>query len=112
MKANEIFGGARWLTPGDTTKVVYIRGEFSLKSEVASAELYVCGLGFYEFTINGKPIDDDLYGTLSTDFNAYDSQHCKVQFGEETSHRIYVKRVDVSGLLSENNCIGVTLAPG
>ncbi len=112
MNAQEIFGGAKWLTPGDTTKVVYIRGEFSLKAEVASAELTVCGLGFYEFTINGKPIDDDLYGTLSTDFNAYDSQHCKVQFGEETSHRIYVKKVDVSGLLSENNCIGVTLAPG
>ena len=112
MNAQEIFGKARWLTPGDTTKVVYIRGEFKLTKPVASAELYVCGLGFYEFTINAKPIDDDLYGTLSTDFNAYDSQHCKVQFGEETSHRIYVKKVDVSGLLSENNCIGVTLAPG
>lgn len=38
MNAQEIFGKARWLTPGDTTKVVYIRGEFSLKAEVASAD--------------------------------------------------------------------------
>ena len=49
MNAQEIFGKARWLTPGDTTKVVYIRGEFKLTKPVASAELYVCGLGFYEF---------------------------------------------------------------
>ena len=112
MKSTELFGDARWLTPGGKTDTPCIRGEFSIDKPVERAEITICGLGFYELSINGNRIGDDLYGTLASDFHDYDGQFCKKQFGEELSHRIYVKKYDITAELDRSNCIGVTLAGG
>jgi alpha-L-rhamnosidase len=112
MKANELFGAARWMTPGDRIDTPYIRGEFDVDKKVASARITICGLGFYELFINGMRIGDDLYGTLASDFHAYDNQPCAKLFGEKTSHRIYVNQHDITKELSRQNCLGVALAPG
>ncbi len=109
MNSIDFFGNAKWLTSG-TKDTVCMRGEFAAK-DIASAELYICGLGMFTVKINGVPASDDCFGTLSTDFHEH-NDYCKVAFGEEHGYRICVSKLDVTELISENNCIAVALAPG
>ena len=111
MKAIEMFGAAKWMSPGKND-VSCIRGEFGLDKQVSSAVITICGLGMYELCVNGKRIGDDRFGTLATDFHAYDGEPCTKVHGEKLNHRIYVSKYDVTAELEAQNCIGVTLANG
>ncbi|MCI8388431.1 MAG: family 78 glycoside hydrolase catalytic domain [Clostridiales bacterium] len=113
MKSTDLFGSAKWLTPGDAVNTPYIRGEFSLDKDIKSAKITICGLGFFELFINGTRIGDDLYGTLVSDFHETPNEYCTAHLGEQLAHRIYVKELDIaSELTNAANCIGVALAPG
>ena len=111
MKAIEMFGAAKWMSPGKND-VSCIRGEFGLGKQVSSAVITVCGLGMYELCVNGKRIGDDRFGTLATDFHAYDGEPCTKVHGEKLNHRIYASKYDITSELEKQNCIGVTLAGG
>ena len=111
MKSMEMFGAAKWMSPGKND-VSCIRGEFQLEKPLESAVITVCGLGMYELRINGKRIGDDRFGTLSTDFHACESEFCTKAYGEKLGHRIYVSEYDITSSLEKQNCIGVTLAGG
>lgn len=110
MKSTEIFGAAKWMSPGET-QVPLIRGVFSAEN-VKSAEIVICGLGMFELHINGKAVDDDLYGTLCSDFEPSLKEHCQSVFGEKLAHRIYAKKLDITELIESENCVGIILAPG
>lgn len=59
----------------------YLRNEFSARSDVRRATLYICGLGFYEASINGSCVSSDVMAPAlswyeeTTYFNTYDVTH-------------------------------------
>jgi alpha-L-rhamnosidase len=46
-----------------------LRREFSVRARLARADLFVCGLGFYEATLNGRRVGEDL---LAPGWTKYD----------------------------------------
>lgn len=112
MTYQEIFGSAAFVTPSVSCMVPCIRGEFMLDGEIASASVTACGLGLCELSLNGMRISDELFVPVNSDFHASENQVCFTKFGEQTSHRIYCLRYDITPLLSDKNCIGAMLAPG
>jgi len=73
------------------------RREFTTTGRIESARLYICGLGYYEASLNGKRVGDHVLDPLWTDYS------------DRALYSVY----DVTGLLaSGRNCIGVTLGNG
>ena len=80
-----------------STPAPYLRRGFTLRSDVASAKLYVTALGLYEAYLNGKKIGDDLF---SPGWTTYDR------------HFVY-QTYDVTELLTPGeNALGAILAEG
>ncbi|GAA4814969.1 family 78 glycoside hydrolase catalytic domain [Litoribaculum gwangyangense] len=75
----------------------YLRKEFELSSEVASARLYITAKGVFDVHLNGNDVSDDVMPPGWTPYN----------------HRIETLTYDVSGLLeSGKNVLAVELASG
>ena len=61
---------AQWITPGeDQAAQPIVKKQFVLEKEVAAARLYICGLGLYEFEMNGQRTHDEY---LLPGYHAYD----------------------------------------
>lgn len=94
---------ARWIGaklvggPRSTIPVPYLRKSFTLPAGVESARLYVTALGFYECSLNGQIVGDDVFNPGWTDY------HKRVQY------KVY----DVGGLLrAGENAFGALLGDG
>ena len=53
--------------PGET---VYLRRAFRIGKPLASAVLYICGIGWQKVFLNGKPLDAAVLDPANTDFSA------------------------------------------
>lgn len=73
-----------------------LRKKFSLKSNIKSATLNICGLGFGVYYINGRRVTNDV---LTTPYTKYDAT---------VLYQVY----DVKELLSSENVIAVSLGNG
>lgn len=113
MDYTEFLGSARWMSPG-YDGISLVRKEFKLRQPVRRAVLDIVGLGMFRVWINGRRVNDDLYGTLATDFQFNDNEGCYKKHGERVSHRIYVNSLDVTDNFDDYvvSCIGIELAPG
>ncbi|MDE7396352.1 MAG: alpha-L-rhamnosidase N-terminal domain-containing protein, partial [Muribaculum sp.] len=87
----------------DTVKNAYdasplMRREFKVGKKVDNATLYICGLGYFEASINGKPVSEDV---LNPAWTNYDTMPLYCTY-------------DVTDMLSEGgkNVIGVMLGRG
>ena len=61
---------AKWVTPDfDSSYHPVVFSDFSVKKEVSNARVYICGLGVYEFAINGAKAGSEY---LSPGLVAYD----------------------------------------
>ncbi|GFP76598.1 glycoside hydrolase family 78 protein [Clostridium fungisolvens] len=89
---------AKWVTPSlDKELHPIIRKEFKLPSEVISARVYMCGLGLYEFEVNGRKASEEYF---APGFNAYDFW-------------LQYQTYDITELLKEgDNCLSVMLGNG
>lgn len=95
---------AEWIDDGKTESGFYkddpaplFRKEFKAEKNVASARLYVSGLGYYEASLNGKRIGDHV---LDPGWTRYE---------QRTQYSTY----DVTKLLKTgSNCLGVMLGNG
>ncbi|MBY9078350.1 family 78 glycoside hydrolase catalytic domain [Paenibacillus sp. HN-1] len=96
-KLNEPWMG-KWITPEwDTDIHPVLKNSFQLNKAVASARVYICGLGLYEMCINGVKAGNEF---LTPNFNNY---HKWLQY----------QTYEVTGLLrSDNNEISVSLGNG
>ena len=75
----------------------YMRREFSVGGKVRKAILYVSGMGYGCTYINGKPVTDDIFGTLQTDYDK----------------TVYYNTYDVTDLVRKgDNAIGSVLGNG
>jgi alpha-L-rhamnosidase len=70
------------------------RKDFSLKSKIEKATLFITAAGYYKATLNSDPVGKNELDPGWTDF----------------SKRIYYSTYDVTSLVtSGNNCLGVSL---
>ena len=88
---------AKWIGPGcDPEWAPTLTGTFTAKGQVASARLYMVGLGVYSATLNGRPFTDELLAPGLW------------YFERETEYQTY----DVTGYIQPENKLEVTLANG
>lgn len=50
-------------------KSIFLRRAFNIKKRIAEATAYVCGLGFYEFSLNGKKVGESEFAPLWSDYD-------------------------------------------
>lgn len=83
---------------GEPKRPIYFRKDFSIEGPVASARLYITGLGLYEAEINGKRVGDLV---LAPGWQSYTTRHVYDTY-------------DVTDLVMETgeNAIGVTVGEG
>lgn len=90
-------------------KSIYLRKTFELgdikggsagrktSKRIVEATAYVCGLGFYEFSLNGKKVGDSEFAPLWSDYDK----------------SVYYNTYDVTELLQNGeNAVGVLLGNG
>ena len=87
----------RWIgIEGEPSFAPILSGEFTAIGEVASARLYMVGLGVYSAALNGRSFTDELLAPGLW------------YFEEETQYQTY----DVTSLIGEDNKLEVTLGNG
>ncbi len=89
---------AKWIGAPDTNAItLLLRNEFIVKPGLRRALVFVCGLGTYELSLNGKKVGEDLFPSGWTDYRKtclYDTH-------------------DLTALLHEGkNAAGIFLGPG
>jgi alpha-L-rhamnosidase len=76
---------------------VYLRKEVTLSKTVTCATAYICGLGFFELSVNGKKVGDHLLDPAFTDYEK----------------RVEYQAFDVTSMLVQGkNALGVILGNG
>lgn len=88
---------AHWITPDNPKPHPLISKEFSIQGNVASARVYVSGLGLYEMEINGERVGDEYFTPFCNDYDKW----------------IQYQTYDVTAMLQQgDNAIGVMLGNG
>ena len=102
MKQKEInFSPAIWISAGGEYPAPLFRKRF-FAEDIKKAKLLIGCFGMFEGFLNEKPISDEKYGTLNTDFHRRDAMtYCDVPFAEDLEHRLYCPEYDATDLLSE-----------
>lgn len=89
----------KWITPSweETSVHPILRKSIQIDKEVASARLYICGLGLYEAEINGNRIGDEYLTPYCNSYNNW----------------IQYQTFDVTKFLEKgSNCLGALLGNG
>ena len=92
---------AKWIEPvQDTARKIpahLVRKEFNVKKAVSRARAYVTGHGFYELSLNGRKVGDQL---LTPGWTAYE---------DRLQYQVY----DITSMLRQgNNAVGAMLGDG
>ena len=66
---------------------IWLRRTFQLKGTVSKATAYICGLGFYELTLNGTKVGDSEFAPLWSDYDK----------------TVFYNEYDVTGLLNDTD---------
>lgn len=95
-KLDEPWAG-QWIgMPGDGRIHPVLRRRFAAGKAVASARLYICGLGLYEASLNGRRVSDEYFTPY---YDSYD-------------HFIQYQTWDVTDMLKQDNELTVMLGGG
>ena len=100
--SNEVFKRdtfqARWRDVDTlSARSIVVRREFSARRRVVDAVVYVCGLGHYELTINGRKVGTSEFAPLWSEY----------------SKTVYYDTFDVTALLRQgHNAVAVLLGNG
>ena len=113
MTFGEVFGSAQWVGPDADCQCPYLRQLIELDSEVGTAEITICGLGFFELYVNGTRASGELFTPVTSDYCKREFTVCGAPFIEQLRHRTYFVRYDIAELLTPGpNALCVALAPG
>ena len=53
----------------ESDRSIFLRRDIRLQGKVKQATIYICGLGFYELTMNGQKIGDAEFAPLWSDYD-------------------------------------------
>jgi alpha-L-rhamnosidase len=74
----------------------YLRKEFTVKKNIKNAKIFVSGLGYYELSLNGKKVGNNVLDPGQTDYQ------CMALYS------VY----NIADSLQGNNCLGIILGNG
>ena len=112
MTHEELFGSAQWLGCDGVTRTPLIRASFDAP-KVISAQITICGLGYFNLYINGTPVSDDLFVPATSDYAPRNITVKGQPFDEVLRHRCYCLQYDLAAFLREGrNELAVALGPG
>ena len=112
MTHKELFGNARWLCPKGDVDATLFRATFE-NNKAQSAEITICGLGYFILYINGKRVSDDEFAPAYTDYHERADMVLSYPLDDMWSHRIHVMKYDITPYLCEGeNVIGVMVGGG
>ncbi len=90
----------QWISDGeeiDFEPAPYFRKNFNIKGKVKRARAYICGLGYFELSINGQKVGDDL---LQPGYTSFDKT------------ALYITYDITEYLKNQSNAAGVILGNG
>lgn len=113
MTFEQVFGSAQWIGGSSIEQCPAIRASFTAPA-IKHAEITVCGLGYFYLYLNGQPVSQDLFVPVTSDYVKRDILLENGQpFDEETSHRCYYLRYDLTALLQPGrNELAATMGGG
>ena len=112
MTQEELFGKALWVQADAPCTAPEFRAQFAARAG-ESAQITVCGLGFFELYLNGIRVSDDRFVPVNSHYHAYADCFCAKEFGEEMASRVYAVQYDLSALLRDGeNELTAVVAPG
>ena len=112
---------AEWIGAGEdacpdsavTAPAPYLRKEFSVDRGVRKATAYICGLGFYEFYINGEKVGDQVLAPAVTNYDRRRLDNILYHFDDRSDKRVLYNMFDVTSMLRKGgNAAGVILGNG
>ncbi len=112
---------ARWIGMGEdlypdssgTGPAPYFRKEFQISSRIAAARIRVCGLGFYELSLNGGKVGDQVLAPAQTNYDQRRLQKLIYYHDDQSRQRVFYNTFDVTRQLKAgNNVIGIILGNG
>lgn len=112
MLHSDLFGNAEWVSADKKISSPLFRAEFA-SEDIKNAEIFICGLGFFELYLNGKKVSEDL---LVPAFSQYCYRDLSVHYTErqdKMSYRTYVLNYNITDYVNNGiNAIGVRLGNG
>jgi alpha-L-rhamnosidase len=96
-----------------TPPAPFLRNVFEVSKAVASARVYVCGLGFHELYLNGAKVGDYVLSPNQTNYDRRDLDRLAYPFDDKTAQRVDYLVFDVTkDLVAGKNAIGAILGNG
>ena len=103
---------AKWVRGGACESPV-IFGKMNCPEGVVSANISICGLGFFELYVNGEKIGNDLLVPAWSDYEPRDNRRLIYPLNDTRSHRTYYLDYDLTDALNPGeNVIEVWLGNG
>ncbi len=91
----------------------YFRKEFTISKKVRNAVAYVSGLGFYELSINGEKVGDQVLSPAVTNYDKRSLHKLLYHYDDQSSQRVFYHAFDVTDRLgNRGNAIGMVLGNG
>lgn len=112
MTHKKLFSDARWICPKSDADAALFRAEF-INNKAQSAEITICGLGYFILYINGERVSADEFAPAYTDYHNRPDMVLAYPLNDIWSHRIHVMKYDISKYLREGkNVLGVMVGGG
>lgn len=114
---------AEWICADEKETSPLFRHEFTVDKQPVSARAYICGLGYYELTVNGQRIGDHVLDPNWTNYDCRDTKDLLYPFDDQSRKRALYVVYDVTAALnlkgksesesaSNRHAVGVWLGNG
>ena len=112
MNALSPLSESKWISAHPLCQSPVLIRHFSA-ADVKAATLFITGLGYFEAKINGKPVTEDRFLPLITDYEPRDLSKFIYPLHDTLTHRVYFCQFDVTELLQEGeNTLTIQLGNG
>ncbi len=103
---------AKWIGyPKDTNRVIRFEKNFVVEGDLRGATLFVCGLGFFDATLDGKRLDEEYFKPYYTDYAKRDlTKNAGLLIGNKQTVYGYV--YDIEGLSAGEHRLEITVGSG
>lgn len=106
------FNNAKWVTSKECDSPIIV-GKFNVKKETVSADINICGLGFFELFINGNKVSDDILIPAYTDYESREGRRLLYPNERHGRYRTLYMTYDILPYIKEGeNSIEVWLGNG
>ena len=96
----------------DTPPAPYFRTVFQINKLLKSARAYICGLGYYDFYLNGAKVGDQVLAPAQTDYSHRQHSHLTDPVRDNVKRVLYNTHDITHHLRPGRNAVGVILGNG